>query len=235
MKAIILCYHKVGFEHEIGRWLAVSPTTLDSHIAYFKRHGYRFVAARDLADSWEPKTVCLTFDDAYQSTLENGVPLLKERGVIATLYAVPSHVGSNSAWDHGRAQPLAGWDALREAQRNGFEIGNHTLTHPRLATVDAETARLEVVEAHKRLIAEGLRPGSFCYPYGSESPQAREAVAEGGYRVALALNKRIADTADDPLALPRIIVSYGDRLPFLLYKIFVRPTLRGSKGVIRKG
>lgn len=230
MKAIILCYHKVGLERDIGRWLAVSPSNLASHIRFFQRRGYMFLTGRDLADSWPERAVCFTFDDAYVSTLENGLPLFREAKATASLYAVPSQVGGRSAWDGDRAQPLADWHALRKAQDQGFEIGNHTLTHARLADLSSDSVRMEIEEAHRNLLREGIRPASFCYPYGSESVEARRAVAEAGYKVGLALGKRIATRADDPTAFPRIIVSYGDRVPMLMYKIFVRPALRRHLG-----
>lgn len=224
----VLCYHKVGPAHEEGRFLNVEPWRLETHVRYFARRGHRFLAAQDLAGDWPAKAVCLTFDDAYASTLEHGLPVLAGHRATATLYAVASLVGQTSSWDAERARPLASWDRLREAQRDGFEIGNHSLSHPRFAELDEAACAREVADAHRALLDQGLSPGSFCYPYGSRGTAAQRALAVGPYPVALLLGKRGARANDDRLGLPRIVVGYSDGLPKLLYKLHVRPLLGGA-------
>ncbi|MCO5297433.1 MAG: polysaccharide deacetylase family protein [Fimbriimonadaceae bacterium] len=225
MAVPILCYHKVGSEAEEGRRLNVDPARLRAHVRYFARRGARFALARELAEPWPARAVCLTFDDAYASTVEHGLPVLLSEGARASLYAVPSLVGATSAWDGEQARPLADWDALREAQAQGFEIGNHTITHVRASAMDAPAFAQEVEQAQRRLQSEGLEPSSFCYPYGACSATTRTVLAEQGIQVALALGKRAAEPADDPLALPRIVVAFSDALPKLLYKLHIRPKL----------
>ncbi|MCW5943620.1 MAG: polysaccharide deacetylase family protein [Fimbriimonadaceae bacterium] len=224
----VLCYHKVGPSGREGRFLNVEPRRLESHVRFFARRGRRFVAARDLAGLWPLRAVCLTFDDAYASTLEHGVSVLSRHGVTASFFAVARFVGATSSWDADRARPLATWDRLRDAQRAGFEIGNHSASHPRFADLDEAACAHEVAEAHRTLLENGLVPGSFCYPYGSRGPAAERALRNGPYPVALILGKRPARPADDPLAIPRVVVGYSDGLPKLLYKLHVRPLLGGT-------
>jgi peptidoglycan/xylan/chitin deacetylase (PgdA/CDA1 family) len=219
--AIILCYHKVGPAASEGTWLNVEPERLRSHVRFFSRRGYTFLRAWDLVGEWRRRSVVFSFDDSYVSTLENAPPILEEVGARGSFYAVPSKVGGASDWDGDRRRPLANWDTLRHAERQGHEIGNHTHSHVHLAELPFEEQREEVRKADMRLKEEGLSPKTFCYPYGSLAD--REAIE--GYRIGLSLEKRIATPADDPLRLPRIIPSYSDSLPLLLYKIFVRPKL----------
>lgn len=220
-----LCYHKVGPAEEQGRRLNVHPRRLESHVRFFQRRGCTFVAARDLADAWPRRVACLTFDDAYVSALTDGVEVCRRCGVPATFYAVTNLVGQSSKWDGALARPLADWDLLRAAQKEGFEIGNHTVSHARLARLEMEEVRREVVEADARLRAEGIEPGSFCYPYGSLHDETLAEVAAAGYRVGMALGKRLPNGSDPLLALPRIAVAYGDALPLLLYRLYLRPAL----------
>jgi peptidoglycan/xylan/chitin deacetylase (PgdA/CDA1 family) len=223
MKAIILCYHKVGPETEVGRWLSVHPDRLRQFAAFFRRRGYTFVRGADLASPWPSRCVCFTFDDAYISALDCAVPILKSFGGTGSFYAVPKFVGLSSEWDGDRAQDLASWDSLRLAQSEGFEIGNHTFSHVHLGELSAAEISAEIISAHDALVAHELRPGSFCYPYGSESALARAGCI---YPVGLRLGKAVASESDDRRGLPRVVVAYGDSLAMLLYKIHVRPRLR---------
>ncbi len=227
MKAIILCYHKVGTEAEEGRWLTARPDRLKAAVSFFHRRGFSLVAARDLAKSWDGRTVCFTFDDAYESAIRRVPPIFKEVGqaISATFYAVPGLVGKTSEWDGERATPLADWEFLRAVHDQGFEIGNHTANHARLAELSPNEQLQEIQIGHRMLCDQGLEPKSFCYPYGSENSSARETLRSQGYKIGLALGKRPAWATDDPLALPRIVVSFSDALPKLLYKIYVRPRL----------
>lgn len=61
--------------------------------------------------------ISLTFDDARESQVIVGTPLLDQYGVKATFFVVPSAV----------EKQLAGW---KKAVANGHEIGNHSLVHP---------------------------------------------------------------------------------------------------------
>jgi peptidoglycan/xylan/chitin deacetylase (PgdA/CDA1 family) len=225
MKAVTLCYHKVGTEDQQGRRLNVHPARLRSHVRFFVRRKFQFLTACQLADPWPRRAVCFTFDDAYQSAVETGLPIFDDFGVPATVYAVTDLVGSTSEWDGAFARPLASWEALVEAQARGHEIGNHTRTHPKLRTLSPEEAAAQVEDAHRALVDRGIEARSFCYPYGILNDGAKIAAQKCGYAVAMALGKRMADQADDPLELPRVAVAYSDALPMLLYKLHLRPLL----------
>lgn len=221
----ILCYHKVGPESEEGRWLNIEPSRLETHVRFFARRGRRFVLPRELA-SWpaEP-AVCFTFDDAYVSAVVQAPPIFLRHQATAAFYVVPSHVGGASDWDGEKARPLADWGELTAIVAQGFEVGNHSMTHPRMAEIDAETCLREAQEARAALADRNMPPASFCYPYGSVNAAAMVAVQASGHKVGLALGKRIAEEGDDRLALPRIAVAFSDALPKLLYKMYLRPLL----------
>jgi peptidoglycan/xylan/chitin deacetylase (PgdA/CDA1 family) len=109
--------------------------------------------------------VSVTFDDARESQVDVGIPLLDTLGVKATFYVLPD----------GARKRLEGW---RRAAAHGHEVGNHTASHPctgnfafsrRNALEDYTLGRIEkdVEEASLFVAREvGRRPVSFAYPCG---------------------------------------------------------------------
>ena len=109
--------------------------------------------------------VSLSFDDARESQVDVGVPLLDAERVHATFYVQPE----------GVRKRLAAWKAAAAA---GHEIGNHSTTHPcsgnfafsrQNALEDYTLQRLErdVVETSAFVARElGRRPVDFAYPCG---------------------------------------------------------------------
>lgn len=226
MKVVSLCYHKVGTEAAEGRRLNIHPQRLDSHIRFFLRRKFAFVQAGDLS-SWPGRsTVCFTFDDGFVSTVENGVAVFDRYGVPMTIYVVSDRVGGASTWEGELARPLANWETLREIQSRGHEIGNHTATHPSLPKLSAEDQYLEISRCDLALKANGLDPQSFCYPYGDLDNTGVAVLRKLEYRVGMAIGKRPAQQSDDPLRFPRIVMAYGDALPLLLYKLYIRSKLK---------
>lgn len=185
--------------------------------------------ACELAGDWPGRAVCLTFDDAYQSTLTHGIEVMHSEGVSASIYAVSAHMGYSSVWDGERAAKLASSELVVEASLLGFEIGNHTSTHPKLKELQPFAQIDELRKCHQALVDLNIQPSSIAYPYGSFNEDTKAIATDLGYSVGLALSRRSAEKRDDCLALPRIVVSYGDSLPMLLYKLHIRPKLRSSK------
>lgn len=221
MKRITLCYHQVAPAAEAGRGLNIEPARLDSHIRFFRRR-FLFVLAKDILKT-KGKAVCLTFDDAYVSTLTYGLEVLQRLQSPASVYVVPGLAGKTSAWDQDREKPLADWPLLREAAKASIEIGNHTNSHARLASLGEADERVQWSEAHDRLRREGFEPKSACYPYGLASPRSGALLNELGYECAFAIKP--SSEHSDPYLLPRVVVAYGDALPLLIYKVYVRPLL----------
>ncbi|MGX5733179.1 polysaccharide deacetylase family protein [Bosea thiooxidans] len=103
------------------------------------------------------------------------------------------------------------WETLRALSgAPGVTIGAHTMTHPRLAKLDAEAARREIVESKARLEAEfGLPIRHFAYPVGdatSAGPRDFALAREAGF--ACAVTTRPGHLVPDHVAhlhaLPRV-------------------------------
>lgn len=221
----VLCYHKVGEEQAEGRWININPQLLATHIEFFQRRNYNVVTAASLAGKLPERSICLTFDDAYESTLANGLPVLERLKVPATFYAVSEYVGKDSGWDGDKAAKLASWDELKRAQKAGIEIGNHTHSHLDLSklSLDEQTAQIE--KCSWLLRERGLEPATFCIPFGQYNKESSKAIEQAGFSVGFTVEKRWAKDRDDRRLLPRFAMSYGDNMPAMLYKLFIRPNI----------
>ena len=78
------------------------------------------------------KMVVLTFDDATASQYSVVAPLLKQYGFGATFFVCefPPNFSDSSIYMN--------WRQIRELDRMGFEVANHTKTHPPVSKLSKE-------------------------------------------------------------------------------------------------
>ncbi len=77
------------------------------------------------------------------------------------------------------------WEELETIARQGASIESHTVTHRKLAFLDEQTVRSELVES-KHLLEEKLRNTvtAVCYPAGSFNDKVVAAAMQAGYQAA---------------------------------------------------
>lgn len=201
----ILMYHHIRDADQAGSLesgLSVPPDAFAQHLDVLARAGYTTLRMDEAlaclrgATGCPTRPVALTFDDGYQNAYTAALPLLQQRGFVATFYIVSDFVG----------QPgYLTWEQLKALHAAGMEIGAHTVSHADLTTIDADAARYEIAESKKRIGAlVGTEVTSFCYPAGRNTPATRALVREAGFASAVTTDP--AASFDDPLGLPRLRV-----------------------------
>lgn len=119
-------------------------------------------------DTVNDKVVLLTIDDAPNRYSVEMANILKEKDINA-IFFVNGHFINNEA----------GREKLKTIYDLGFEIGNHTMSHPNLRNLSEEKQRQEIIELNN-LIEEitGERPRFFRAPFGVNTDVSRQVVAE---------------------------------------------------------
>ncbi|MBL7134651.1 MAG: polysaccharide deacetylase family protein, partial [Phycisphaerae bacterium] len=84
------------------------------------------------------KLVVLTFDDGNRSDITRVAPLLKRYGFGGTFF-ITEGVGFTKD-----KKAFLTWDEVRKLHRMGFEIGNHTRSHPDVTRLSTEQLAAEV-------------------------------------------------------------------------------------------
>jgi peptidoglycan/xylan/chitin deacetylase (PgdA/CDA1 family) len=224
MNLPILMYHHLLLAQPQDQ-LGVTLPAFTGQIQWLASHGYRTVTLAQLAQACAGsirlprKPVVITFDDAYQASLELAQPILSEAGFSATVFVVSHAVGKNNFWDPGQVQ-CADAGQLRQLAGQGWEIGSHSQTHAHLPRLDDRALAAEVLGS--RLDLEqvlGAEVLTFSYPYGEWDPRVRAAVASTGYQSACATSPQTASVTADLLALRRVYVKAGDSLAAFRRKI----------------
>jgi peptidoglycan-N-acetylglucosamine deacetylase len=144
--------------------------------------------------------VTTSWDDGHVLDLRVA-DLLDRYGVAGTFYVAPECVELEPAvrLDSRQIRHLA----------EGFEIGGHTLTHPRLPELTAEAANREIVDGKEHLEAIIQKPlRSFCYPGGEYRLADRELVQRAGFRIARTVERFVTTPPGDPLQLATSVHAY---------------------------
>ena len=207
-----LMYHSVSAVGGPMRDLAVPPALLAEQLGALRDAGYRLVGLSEALDLLEAgstdRLLAVTFDDGYRDFLTEGVPVLKETGTGATLYASVGHLGRTADW-LGRWAPdfgkLLTWDELAEVADAGIEIGNHSLIHHPLDVLPAPQLREETLRSKDELEQRlGRRVRSFAYPHGYNGARVRAAVLAAGHDNATEVGRRLHTPGERRFAVPRL-------------------------------
>jgi peptidoglycan/xylan/chitin deacetylase (PgdA/CDA1 family) len=163
----------------------------------FTRHDGTFVFQDVTLPStggvWKTQTVTVT-----APTNADAMTIWHTIGRVGTLSVDNYSVKQVNAYSHpGYLTPAQ----IQGLQAAGFEVGSHTMTHADLATLSAAGARAEIDGARADLIALGITPKTFVYPYGSYTDAVKQVVAQEEFAGARTVTGGLNASGADPYAL----------------------------------
>ena len=207
---LIVTYHDIANSTSA---VTVTPRQLTNDLEALAAAGFTWASLDDCADwlagtiTLAPRTAIVTFDDGYASVASAALPVLQRLRVPATVFVVAGRIGGDNQWPGqpssiGRA-PLLDAGALRELTAAGVALGCHSLTHPRLTSLDDAAEAMEISDAADRLehLAQ-VAVRHFAYPYGVRGSRELAAVRRR-YRTAVSASCGLVDRESDPIDLPR--------------------------------
>jgi peptidoglycan/xylan/chitin deacetylase (PgdA/CDA1 family) len=234
---LVLCYHALS-----ERWpadLALPPAAVEEQLEELIVRGYRGVTFSEAVSGSGAgeRRLAVTFDDAYTSVVERGLPILSRLGLPGTVFVPADFLGRTGpmSWPgidqwlggpHEDEMRCMGRDQLSELLAAGWEVGSHTRSHPRLRALPEDRLRDELVGSKSRIEeALGRACRSLAYPYGDVNRGVARAAAAAGYTAASTL--RAWEPRRDPLMWPRVGVYRGDSLE--RFRLKVSPLARRLK------
>jgi peptidoglycan/xylan/chitin deacetylase (PgdA/CDA1 family) len=228
---LVLCYHAVSPSWNVE--LSVTPESLERHLAYFARSSWTIAPfTQAVLNPPAPRTLALTFDDAFASVKRFAAPLLERFELPATLFVPTDYIsaGGPLSWpgvdhwlrsEHARELEAMSWDDVRELADAGWEIGSHTCSHPPLTQLsDAQLAA--ELERSRAVCSErvGRECTAIAYPYGDVDHRVAQRAAAAGYLAGASLSSRLANLG--PYRWPRTGV-WHDEAWWKLRLKFTRP------------
>lgn len=170
----------------------------------------------------EKKCVAITFDDAFVSVAENGLPELARHSFHSTIFVPVGWTGRTPGWAMKTSEVgsvegpelsevVMTAEKLRELSASLVSLGSHTMTHPSLPEIDREHARDEIERSRDRLgQLSGRDIFEFSFPYGAYDPQTVAMCHAAGYETAYSIIPEEVDTTRSELLRGRTKVDPTD-------------------------
>ena len=187
-----------------------TPIRFERLLKYLTENGFQFVSINEIGGELKPKSVLITFDDAYAHLREH-LPRFIEQYKIKPLIFVPTaFIGQNNSWDYShRFQNCPHMDetTIKELSLLGVDFGSHSESHPDLTTLTDLQLQLEMQKSKDMLEnLLGKKVNSLCYPYGRFDKRVMESAEMSGYEFAFTM--RFPHASDTNLSIGRFPV-YG--------------------------
>lgn len=222
-RALVLMYHQVALPLSVKETrFCTPPSVFASQIRWLSDNHYLGVSLDEVVEHIRgervlpERSVHITFDDGFVGVLEHALPVLRQHGYPATLYAVADRVGLTNDWMTASGFPrraLLSVEQLRTLAQEGFTLGSHTCTHARLPQVTPDECVTEIRDSKARLedmLGQEIR--HFAYPYGAFDASVREQVLTAGYVSACSTRSGFNRPGEDPYTIRRIDIYGTDRL-----------------------
>ncbi|MCC7305813.1 MAG: polysaccharide deacetylase family protein [Alphaproteobacteria bacterium] len=213
--AVILAYSRIGEDEYPDNNIRTEQFL--AHVEEIAKGGYNvmqlpeLVAALKKNETLPPRTICITFDGAFKSALENGIPALLQKNIPFTVFYAASRIDSPSS-------QYMTWDDLKNLAANkNVSIGILPASYERMAEKPEVEIRAQINKAlqrHRDMMK--TEPEFFSYPYGEYSLFLKNLVRESGFVAALGLHSGAASPSSDFYDLPRFPMTehYGDLYRF---------------------
>lgn len=191
-----MCHREPGYTRYV-----VPASDFSGQMERLKREGWYVKNVSQAIQSYDGKSVCVTFDDGCETDLLSAAPLLKELGFSATSYITVGFLGQSGYLSHAQVRSLS---------TLGVEIGCHSLTHPYLPDVDDAQLHEETAQAKDRLeqIAGGPVEHFSC-PGGRWDRRVVAAVKSARFRTMATSRTGMNFAGTDPFGLGRVAILQG--------------------------
>jgi peptidoglycan/xylan/chitin deacetylase (PgdA/CDA1 family) len=196
--------------------LAVGDDVLERHVRFLRKRGYVALTFSDAErrrreGTLTKRSVIITFDDAFASTLA-AKPILDSADFPATVFVPTGFVDNDDPLSYAEGGEVDGsyadelraltWTQLAELRDAGWEIGSHTVTHPRLTELDDAALLRELAES-RRVIGRRLgQCETVAYPYGLADARVSAAARRAGYLAGCTLT--VSHRIDERFRRPRV-------------------------------
>lgn len=216
----VLMYHKIpdaplATKHQIY----VTKEKFEKHLAYFSKRGLTPITFADYLQyasgerplsEFPARPIILTFDDGYLDNYTNLLPLMRQYGYRGVLYLLGDDEVRYNRWDVEADPTEPRSDIMSLAQKRafvaaGWEIGAHTMRHPRLSTLPLAGAAAEIAQSKVALEA-ALQTNivSFAYPFGDLNEEVKNAVRAAGFALGVATDTGGMSIEEDRMQVFRV-------------------------------
>ena len=206
----VLMYHYLSIPpadaNVYRRDLSVSPDLFARHLDAIQAAGYTTISLYQLlAYLWQgaplpDKAVVITFDDGYRDNYENAFPLLRERGMIATIFVLTDFI------DEERPEYLT-WEMAREMLAAGLSIESHGRNHVSLKNQNRDYLVWQALGSLETIEFElGVRPRFVSYPAGEFDDETISVVSSANYWAGFTTIQGVTHSTDDFFRLHRVRV-----------------------------
>lgn len=205
----VLTYHRVAPLSAVGLPdLKVDPDNFMGELRALHTGGYHTISQTQLFDALyhgsklPRKPVLISVDDGYIDDIRTILPDLERFHMVATFFVITGRMSEPGFLDAG---------AIRELDRAGMDVGDHTAHHVDLRLLTPSQLRIET--AGSRQVLErvlGHPVYFFAYPFGDFNDNVLSAVRAAGFTMAYTTAGGITESTSSPLTMPRIHVGRAE-------------------------
>ena len=203
----ILMYHSIS---DTPGPTSISPRIFAAQMQALAASGLPVASPDAMAEPPRTRSVVITFDDGFSDFDTVAWPILREHGFHPIVYLPSGRMGGSEDWTgcNTPPRPLMSWDRVRQLAAEGVFFGAHSITHPDLTTLPAETLEQEIARSGQDIAARLGQPiRHFAPPYGASSPKVRHCIARH-YATSVGTRLGVAGPDDDLHDLPRLEMFY---------------------------
>jgi peptidoglycan/xylan/chitin deacetylase (PgdA/CDA1 family) len=205
----VLTYHRVAPLSAVGITdLKVEPSNFVAELSAMNNAGYHTIHQWQLfdalykGDALPAKPVIISVDDGYVDDVTRILPALQRFHMVATFFVITGRMtepGFLSA------------DQIRQLDRAGMDVGDHTAHHVDLRLLTASQLNTETAGSrHVLQHVLGHPVYFFAYPFGAFNDTVVSAVKAAGFTMAYTTAGGTTESTSNPLTMPRVHVGRAE-------------------------